>query len=67
MSTPKRILNPQRPCQVPAHLSWLDHRLVRDHYIARADVCARALYLFLVTFADGQGLRTAARPACCGD
>jgi hypothetical protein len=56
MSTPKRILNPQRPRQVPAHFSWLDHRLVRDHYIERADVCAWALYLFLVTVADGEGL-----------
>jgi hypothetical protein len=56
MSTPKRILNPQRPRQVPAHFSWIDHRLVRDHYIERADVCAWALYLFLVTVADGEGL-----------
>ena len=55
MST-KRILNPDRQRQVPAHFSWLDHRLVREHYIEKADVCAWALYLFLVTVADAQGL-----------
>ena len=36
--------------------SWVDHRLVRDHYIERCDPPAAALYLFLVTVADGQGL-----------
>ena len=52
----KRILNPNRQRQVPAHFSWLDHRLVREHYIEKADVWAWALYLFLVTVADAQGL-----------
>ena len=53
MNSPtKRPLNPQRQRQVPAHFSWLDHRLVREHYIEKADVCAWALYLFLVTVAD---------------
>ena len=56
MSTPKRILHPQRQRQVPEHFSWLDHRLVRDHYIEKADVCAWALYLVLVSVADVHGL-----------
>ena len=56
MSIPKRVLQPARQRQVPAHFSWLDHRLVREHYIEQADVCAWALYLFLVTVADAQGL-----------
>jgi hypothetical protein len=56
MSVTKRMLEPQRQRVVPAHFSWLDHRLVRDHYIEKADVCAWALYLFLVTVADAQGL-----------
>lgn len=56
MSTSKRVLNPERLRQVPAHFSWLDHRLVQAHYIERADVCAWALYLFLVTVADVHGL-----------
>lgn len=56
MSKTKRVLNPERLRQVPADLSWLDHRLVREHYIERADDCAWALYLFLVTVADVDGL-----------
>ena len=56
MSTTKRVLNPERSRQVPAHFSWLDHRLVREHYIEKADACAWALYLFLVTVADAHGL-----------
>ena len=56
MSTTKQVLNPERQHLVPEHFSWLDHRLVREHFIERADVCAWALYLFLITVADAQGL-----------
>jgi hypothetical protein len=56
MGIPKRILNLERQRQVPEHFSWIDHRLVGEHYIEKADVCAWALYLFLVTVADAQGL-----------
>lgn len=56
MSTTKRILNLQRQRQVPEHFSWIDHRLVREHTIDKADVTVWALYLFLVTVADAQGL-----------
>jgi hypothetical protein len=41
---------------VPPQFSWIDHRLVRDKRIAGRSVEALALYLFLVTVADGQGL-----------
>ena len=34
----------------------MDHRLVRDHHIEQLTHEAAALYLFLVTVADGQGL-----------
>jgi hypothetical protein len=34
----------------------VDHRLVRDHYIDQCGHAAAALYLFLVTVADAQGL-----------
>lgn len=34
----------------------MDHRLVRDQHLDRLDVVAAALYLFLITVADGQGL-----------
>ena len=56
MSITKRVLSPERLRQVPEHFSWIDHRLVREHLIEKADVCAWALYLFLVTVADAHGL-----------
>jgi len=55
-STTKRVLNPERLRQVPEHFSWHDHRRVREHTSEKADVCAWALYPFLVTVADAQGL-----------
>ena len=56
MSIAKRVLDPTRLRQVPEHFSWIDHRLVREHFIEKADVGAWALYLFLVTVADADGL-----------
>jgi hypothetical protein len=52
----KRVICPERIRKIPAQFSWVDHRLVRDRYIERCDACAAALYLFLVTVADAQGL-----------
>ena len=52
----KRVICPERIRQIPEHFSWVDHRLVRERYIERCDACAAALYLFLVTVADAQGL-----------
>lgn len=54
--TIKRVLCPERVRQIPAQFSWVDHRLVRQRHIERCDPPAAALYLFLVTVADGQGL-----------
>lgn len=54
--TLKRVLCPERVRQIPIHFSWLDHRLVRERHIERCDPPAAALYLFLVTVADAQGL-----------
>jgi len=65
MSVLKRVLNPERLRQVPEHFSWLDHRLVREHYIERADVCAWALYLFLLGVADVHGLSYYSEPSGC--
>lgn len=42
--------------RVPAQFSWIDQRLVRDRHLDRLDAQATALYLFLVTVADPQGL-----------
>jgi len=52
----KRLLVPSRVRRIPGQFSWIDQRLVRDHYIERADCAALALYLFLLTVADAQGL-----------
>jgi hypothetical protein len=52
----KRVICPERIRRIPAQFSWVDHRLVRERYIERCDACAAALYLFLVTVADAQGL-----------
>jgi hypothetical protein len=56
MKTIKRVLRPQRLRQVPAQFSWVDQSLVRGHFIDRCEARAAALYLFLVTVADAQGL-----------
>jgi hypothetical protein len=52
----KRVLCPQRLRRVPEQFSWIDHRLVRDRRIAGRSAEGLALYLFLVTVADGRGL-----------
>ncbi len=52
----KHVLCPGRLRQLPAHWSWVDHRLVRDEHVGRCDAPALALYLFLVCVADAQGL-----------
>jgi hypothetical protein len=56
MAVIKRVLCPQRLRQVPSQFSWIDHRLVRDRHICRCSHPALALYLFLITVSDGQGL-----------
>jgi hypothetical protein len=52
----KHLLCPDRVRRVPPHFSWVDHRLVRDDYLRRADVKAWALYLVLITVGDEHGL-----------
>ena len=42
--------------RIPAQFSWVDQRLVRDRHLDQLDVHAAALYLFLITVADSQGL-----------
>lgn len=52
----KHPLFPHRVRKVPKQFSWLDHRLVRDRHIEHCSHSAAALYLFLATVADEQGL-----------
>lgn len=52
----KIIPCPQRLRRVPRQFSWIDHRLVREGHIKGQSPGALALYLFLCTVADEQGL-----------
>ena len=56
MRTVKQLLWPERRRQIPEQFSWIDHALVQHHLTGRCDARAAALYLFLVTVADAQGL-----------
>ena len=56
MKAVKLVLWPERLRQVPEQFSWVDHSLVQQHFIDRCDPRAAALYLFLVTVCDAQGL-----------
>lgn len=51
--------------RIPRQFSWVDQRLVRDHYIDQLSHEACTLYLFLVTVADAQGLSYYADPSLC--
>jgi hypothetical protein len=59
----KHPLRPDRLRQIPTSFSWVDHRLVRHDYLRRAQPRAWALYLFLVTVADVNGLSYYSDPA----
>jgi hypothetical protein len=52
----KRLIRPERLRHVPQGFNWVDHRLVSQNFISRCDPGALALYLFLVTVSDVQGL-----------
>jgi hypothetical protein len=52
----KTLLVPARRRRVPRQFSWVDQRLVRKRHIGRCTAEALALYLFLVTVADAEGL-----------
>ena len=52
----KHLLRADRLRQIPPSFSWVDHRLIRHARLRDCDHSAWALYLFLVTVADIQGL-----------
>jgi hypothetical protein len=52
----KHLLRPDRQRQIPPSFSWVDHRLIRHAHLGRCDHSAWALYLFLVSVGDVQGL-----------
>ena len=56
MNEKKLLLRPERLRRVPSQFSWVDQRLFRQERCSRCDPPALAVYLFLLTAADAQGL-----------
>ena len=52
----KQLLRPERQRLIPEQFSWVDQALVQQHFIDRCEARSAALYLFLVTVSDAQGL-----------
>ena len=52
----KHPIRPERLRQVPSGFSWIDHRLIRQRRLEGCSHEAWALYLFLVSVGDAQGL-----------
>jgi hypothetical protein len=61
----KRPISKAKRRQVPSQFSWVDQRLVRERYIDQLSHPACALYLFLLTVADAQGLSYYADASLC--
>jgi len=56
MKIVKQALRPDRVRNTPEQFSWVDQALVQRHLIDRCSSHSAALYLFLVTVADCDGL-----------
>jgi hypothetical protein len=56
MGNPKQPFVRDRIRRIASGFGWVDHRLVRDHYLERCSHGALALYLFLVVVSDGDGV-----------
>jgi hypothetical protein len=61
----KVLLCPERQRQLPSQFSWIDQRLARHRWFEQASAAAWALYLFLLTVADAQGLSYYADRTLC--
>jgi hypothetical protein len=61
----RKPIMPQRQRRIPPQFSWVDHRLVRDGHIQGRSARSLALYLFLVTVADAEGLSWYSEAALC--
>ena len=61
----RKPIMPQRQRRIPPQFSWVDHRLVRDGHVQGRSARALALYLFLITVADAEGLSWYSEAALC--
>lgn len=62
----KHLLNSKRLRRVPSRFSWVDHRLIGHRLLCGVDSPGWALYLFLVTVGDEQGLSYYSDLSICG-
>ena len=46
----------ERIRRITGGFGWVDHRLVRDHYVEECSHLALAAYLFVVTVSDADGV-----------
>ena len=56
MKKSQGLINPDRVRKLPAHYSWVDHRLVHEKYLKSLSCEGAALYLFLLCVGDREGL-----------
>ena len=61
----RMTIMPERLRHIPRQFSWIDHRLVRDGHMEGRSAGALALYLFLVTVSDAEGLSWYSETALC--
>ena len=52
----KKMIDPGRRRRLPEGFGWIDHRLVRENVIENFSGDALALYLFLLTVGDEDGV-----------
>ena len=61
----KEIVNPRRMRRMVKGFGWVDHRLVRKGYFKKRSTEALALYLFLITVSDSDGLSYYSEDSLC--
>lgn len=62
----KHLLDTKHLRRVPAQFSWVDHRLIRERRLSGVPPSGWALYLFLLTVGDEQGLSYYSDTSICG-
>ena len=63
----KEIVSPGRVRRMPDGFGWVDHRLVRKGYLKERSRESLALYLFLVTVGDADGVSYYSEDSLCGN
>lgn len=62
----KEIVSPGRLRRMPEGFGWVDHQLVRKGYLKKRSRESLALYLFLVTVGDADGVSYYSKESLCG-